>query len=323
MRINEDLKMKRLNLHARIVVPPMATQSTEEGIPKETTLSHYENFARNPLVGLIITEHSFIDRQGKADPCQMSFADDAVIPYQAKLVEAVHTTNPDVKIFAQLNHAGFNTSPRITGQPLVSASAVRAQGDGSRELSIPEIHRLEEEFAAAAMRVKKAGYDGVEIHSAHGYLLNQFYSPLSNFRADEYGSQNMENRLRFLTETVRKIRASVGDDFPVAVRFGGCDYMDGGSSIHDAAEAAALLEKEDIDILDLSGGFNGFTRGEMSEPGWFSDMSYAVKQNTVVPVILTGGVRTPAQAEELLEEGKADLIGIGRPMMRNPAWGLN
>ena len=190
-------------------------------------------------------------------------------------------------------------------------------------MSIPEIHRLEEEFAAAAMRVKKAGYDGVEIHSAHGYLLNQFYSPLSNFRADEYGSQNMENRLRFLTETVRKIRASVGDDFPVAVRFGGCDYMDGGSSIHDAAEAAALLEKEDIDILDLSGGFNGFTRGEMSEPGWFSDMSNAVKQNTVVPVILTGGVRTPAQAEELLEEGKADLIGIGRPMMRNPAWGLN
>lgn len=323
MRINEELKLKRLNLHTRIVVPPMATQSTEGGVPKGVTLSHYETFARNPLVGLIITEHSFIDVQGRADPNQMSFADDTVMPYQAKLTGAVHAANPEVKIFVQISHAGFNTSPRITGHPLVSASAVRVQGGTSRELNVFEIHRLEDAFASAALRAKKAGYDGVEIHSAHGYLLNQFYSPLTNFRKDDYGPQSLENRLRFLTETISKVRASVGDDYPVAVRLGGCDYMDGGSTVQDAAKAAVLLEKEGIDILDLSGGFNGFTRRGINEPGWFSDMSYAVKQNTKIPVILTGGVRTPAQAEELLEKGNADLVGIGRQMMRNPAWGLS
>jgi len=323
MNITDTLDNGNIHLKTRIVVPPMATQSTEMGVPGVRTISHYRTFARNPLVGLMITEHSFIDVQGKADPDQMSFADDGVIPYQKKLTETVHGENPDVKIFSQISHAGFNTSESFTGQELVSASAVQTRSSISRALTVSEIHALEDKFAAAALRVKQAGYDGVELHSAHGYLLNQFYSPLANFRDDEYGAQNIENRLRFLMETVRKTRNAVGDDFPVAVRLGGSDYMDGGSTIEDAVKAAELLEKEGIDLIDLSGGFNFYTRKGHHEPGWFSDMSEAVKRKVQIPVLLTGGIRTPEQAKILLEENKADLIGVGRAMLRDPLWGQN
>lgn len=168
--------------------------------------------------------------------------------------------------------------------------------------------------------MKAAGYDGVEIHSAHGYLLNQFYSPLTNFRTDAYG-RSLENRLRFLLETVQKTREAVGADFPIAVRLGGCDYIDGGSTIRDAAQASVALEKAGIDLLDISGGFHIYMRPGHREPGWFSDMTNKIKKNVTIQVILTGGVRTKEQAEALLTEGKADLIGVGRAMMRNPLWG--
>ncbi|MGN1382327.1 MAG: NADH:flavin oxidoreductase, partial [Eubacterium sp.] len=307
-----------LHLKSRIVVPPMATQSSEGNVPGRETIAHYEAFAENPLTGLIITEHSYVSRQGRADPYQLSFADDSVIPAQKKLTDIVHQVNPDVKMIAQISHAGLNTTEQITGELLVSASSIR----GSHALTAAEIHGLEDKFAEAAARVKEAGYDGVEIHSAHGYLLNQFYSPLLNLRVDEYGPQTVENRIRFLRETIQKVRAAVGKEFPIAVRLGGSDYLDGGSTIADAVRAAVLLEQDGIDLLDLSGGVNMYMRQGHSEPGWFSDMSSAVRKKVSLPVILTGGVKTPEQAEQLLNEEKADLIGVGRAMFRNPSWGL-
>ena len=157
----------------------------------------------------------------------------------------------------------------MTGEELVSASPLEGNGGRSRALSIDEIKELERDFAAAARRVKEAGYDGVEIHSAHGYLLNQFYSPLTNFRDDDYGPQSLENRLRFLTEITAAVRQVVGNDFPIAVRLGGSDYQDGGSTIDDAAGAAQILEASGIDLLDLSGGLGMFMRPGHREPGWF------------------------------------------------------
>ncbi|MFC2661972.1 MAG: NADH:flavin oxidoreductase [Eubacterium sp.] len=318
MKITDKLDAGNLHLKSRIVVPPMATQSSERNVPGRKTISHYEAFAENPLTGLIITEHSYVSRQGRADPFQLSFADDSVIPAQKKLTDTVHQVSPDVKIMAQISHAGLNTTEQITGEPLVSASSIR----GSHALTAAEIQGLEDQFAEAAARVKKAGYDGVEIHSAHGYLLNQFYSPLLNLRVDEYGPQTVENRIRFLRETIQKVREAVGKDFPIAVRLGGSDYLDGGSTIADAVRAAVLLEQDGIELLDLSGGVNMYMRQGHSEPGWFSDMSLAVRKKVSLPVILTGGVRTPEQAEQLLNENKADLIGVGRAMFRNPSWGL-
>ncbi|MCC6099247.1 MAG: NADH:flavin oxidoreductase [Coriobacteriaceae bacterium] len=322
MDILEPLEAGRLSLPTRIVVPPMATQSTEAGLPGGRTIAHYEAFAQNPLVGLVITEHSFVDPAGRADPYQMSFATDDVVPAQERLTAAVNAANPHVRLFAQLNHARLNTSEAITGSPLVSASSLRTQEGTSRALSAEEIARIGDEFAAAARRVREAGYDGVEIHSAHGYLLNQFFSPLTNFRTDAYGPQSVQNRTRFLVETVRKVRAAVGDDFPVSVRLGGSDYAEGGSTIADAVEAARILEREGVDLVNLSGGLNVYMRRGHSEPGWFADMSAAVRRAIHTPVMLTGGVRTPDQAQRLLDDGAADLIGVGRAMLRNPRWGM-
>lgn len=323
MILQEPLVHGRIQLKSRLVIPPMATQSSNDDVPSRETIAHYKKLAGNPLAGLLITEHHYIDQQGKADPYQLSFASDTVIPYQEKLTEAVHAANPDIRFFAQLSHAGVNTSPYITGQELVSASALSGGSGNSRALTIDEILRLERSFAAAARRAKEAGYDGVEIHAAHGYLLNQFYSPLTNYRTDIYGPQSIENRLRFLTETVEAVRHAVGTDFPIAVRLGGCDYIDGGSTVEDAVSAAKLLEYMGIDLLDISGGLHIYTRPGHPEAGWFSDMTTAIKKNVSIPVILTGGVRTPEQAEQLILRGAADLIGVGRAMLRNPAWGAD
>lgn len=321
MTLQDSLDSGRIHLHSRLVVPPMATQSSDWGVPGTETIEHYRRLAQNPLVGLLITEHSYIAAQGRADPYQMSFASDSVIAPQRRLTDAVHAAQPGLKVFAQISHAGLNTSSDITGEELVSASALEGRGGRSRALTTNEIHQLEQRFAEAARRVKEAGYDGVEIHSAHGYLLNQFYSPLTNFRSDAYGPQSIENRLRFLIETIRVVRQHVGSDFPIAVRLGGCDYQTDGSTIADAVAAAQLLEQEDIDLLDLSGGMNMFMRPGHREAGWFSDMTSAVKEKVHLPIILTGGIQTPAQADELLNRHTADLIGVGRAMLRNPAWG--
>lgn len=214
----------------------------------------------------------------------------------------------------------MSTAESVTGEQLVSASEIAGRGGISRALTIPEIRELEEKFAEAALRVKKSGYDGVEIHGAHGYLLNQFYSPLTNDRHDAYGVDSLENRTRFLMETVAAVRKAVGPDFPVAVRLGGCDYMDGGSTIDDSVRTSVLLEQAGVDLIDLSGGLYVYMRPGHREA---SDMSRAVKEKVKTPVIVTGGVRTPDEAETLLEEGAADFIGVGRAMLRNPAWGLD
>ena len=160
----------------------------------------------------------------------------------------------------------------------------------------------------------------MEIHSAHGYLLNQFYSPLANHRTDAYGSQSVENRTRFHREVLHAVRQAAGEDFPVAVRLGGCDYQEGGSTLEDSTAACRILAESGADLLHLTGGMNGFVRPGHQEPGYFQDMSRAAKQAVEIPVLLTGGVTTPAQAEELLEEGCADLIGVGRAIYRNPHW---
>ena len=220
--------------------------------------------------------------------------------------------------FVQLNHAGSNGIDES-----VSASSVnipiKKLFKKPRELSVQEILAIEEAFAAAAVRAVEAGYDGVEIHCAHGYLLNQFYSPMTNKRTDEYGG-SLENRLRFTVETVTAVRQAVGGDVPVAVRLGGADYLPGGSREEDAVQAAILLETAGVDRLDISGGMCFFMRPGHIEPGFFSSMTEKIKAEVSVPVLLTGGIKKAEDAERLLEEGKADLIGVGRALLKDAYW---
>lgn len=222
----------------------------------------------------------------------------------------------------QLAHAGSQTAREITGFTPAAPSAVLNLRKGEElphELTHEEIFELVKAFKHAARRAKIAGFDGVEIHSAHGYLLNQFLSPLSNKRTDEYGG-TLLNRIRLHLQVIEAIRSEVGPDYPVFIRIGASDFMVGGTTLEDSQIAAREFEKAGVNGIDISGGFCGFTLPGITSQGYFSELSEGIKQVVSVPVILTGGIIEIEVAEQLLNEGKADLIGVGRALLRNSKW---
>jgi 2,4-dienoyl-CoA reductase-like NADH-dependent reductase (Old Yellow Enzyme family) len=221
---------------------------------------------------------------------------------------------------AQVSHSGSAAAKKIIGGDPLAPSAIshprNSGGTVPRELTKPEIAGIVSDFANAARRVKEAGFDGVELHSAHGFLLHQFFSPLTNTRADSYGD-SLENRVRIHLEIIAAIKEIAGDDFPILVRLGASDYQKGGVTIQESEAAARIFEKSGVTILDISGGFNYFTVPGDDSPGYFSPLSRAIKQAVGIPVILTGGITRAQDAERLLEEGKADLIGVGRAILND------
>ena len=221
----------------------------------------------------------------------------------------------------QINHAGSATDNKITGVDIVGPSAVPNPRTGNlpRELTEKEINEVIESFKDAALRVKNAGFDGVEIHSAHGYLLNQFFSPLSNKRIDQYGGDVL-GRIKIHLEIIKAVRNAVGDSYPILLRLGASDYMEGGSTIEDSKIAALAFEKAGVDILDISGGFCGYTVPGSKVQGYFSSLTEGIKEVVSIPVILTGGITEAQAAEKLLLEGKADLIGVGRAIYKDSKW---
>lgn len=322
--LQKPILVGTLMLRNRLVMPPMATAlATPEGRVTQEILDYYGQRAKSGDIGLIITEHAYITKQGRARTTQMSISSDDDVPGLKQLTDVIHAGG--TRTFAQLNHAGSAAFSAETGMPAVSASAVvlpvtPGLGDSTPEaMTVEQIHAVTQDFVAAALRAKEAGYDGVEIHSAHAYLLNQFYSPLTNQRQDEYGG-SLENRLRFLLETVAAVRSAVGEEYPIAVRLGGCDYRQGGSTIDDAVAAAVLLEQAGVDLLDLSGGMCRYTREGHTEPGYFADMSAEAAARVRMPVLLTGGVTAAEQADALLQSGAADLIGVGRALLKDAHW---
>lgn len=314
--IEEPISVGKLVLKNRLVMPPMQTDLPAGGRVTDALVAYYRDRAEQSRPGLVITEHSCISEAGRAAPKQLSIGEDDMIGDHRRLTEAIHEGGSAV--FVQLNFAGGMG----TGDT-VSASAVnvpvRKLSRRPRPLTTEEIHLLEEQFAAAAVRAVDAGYDGVEIHSAHAYLLDQFYSPMTNRRTDEYGG-TLKNRTRFLMETIEKVRAAIGADVPLAVRLGGADYLPGGATEEDAVETSKLLEAAGVDLLDISGGMCGFMRPGHREPGYFSSMTEKICRVVSIPVILTGGIRKLADAERLLSEGKADLIGVGRALFKDAGW---
>lgn len=320
MNIQKPITINQLTIKNRLVLPPMAVAkagASDEASDK--VIDYYSERAKLSGVGLIITEHLYVHRQGKAHPGQMSIATDDAAGSFVRLTDAVHTEG--VKIFAQLSHAGTAASSTVTGAVPVGPSAVfhpNQRKELPEELTKDQIQEIVDLFAEAAIRAEKSGFDGVEIHSAHGYLLNQFYSPLYNYRTDEYGCDTMENRIRMHLEIIRAIRNALGADYPIAIRMGGCDYQEGGTSVTDTIEACMLLEKSGVDLLDITGGMNGFIRPGHTEAGYFRDISTAVKKQVDIPVLLTGGVKSVEDAEVLLQEQCADMIGIGRVLLKDP-----
>lgn len=325
--LKSEIRISGLTLSSRLVMPPMATgKSTDEGCATEDLCRYYDEKTAGGALGLVITEHSFISPEGRAGRGQVSLASDSTAESLKKLTETIHKNG--VPVFAQLNHAGAAADPALTGLPSIGPSMIelpRRDRKPDRVMDENEIRRVTDAFAHAAVRAKNAGYDGVEIHSAHGYLLNQFYSPLTNCRTDAYTGSTLEGRIRFHLEVIEAVRTAVGPDYPVALRLGACDYMKGGSTAEDSVAACTAFEKAGIDLLDISGGLCGYTIPGLVNPpeGYFSPLTSAIRSAVSIPVILTGGIVTPHGAEKLLENGSADLIGVGRALLKDSRWAAN
>ncbi|HBM73991.1 MAG TPA: NADH oxidase [Clostridiaceae bacterium] len=317
----KPLEVGTLSLSNRLVMPPMATSKAKaDGTVSRPLLDYYKEKSEGGYISLIIIEHSYIDLAGKASFNQLSISDDKDIAGLHELADVVHKNG--CKVIMQINHAGSLTSKEVTGTaPLGPFSIVNPRKGNilPHALSAKEIRYIIEDFAKAAVRVKKAGFDGVEVHSAHGYLLNQFLSPLTNKREDEYGG-DIYKRILIHLQIIKSLREAVGDGFPLFVRLGASDFRTGGTNIEDSTIAAREFERAGADAIDISGGLSGYEVPGLTGQGYFAPLSEAVKKAVSIPVILTGGITKADAAEKLIRDGKADLVGVGRAMLKHSSW---
>lgn len=313
-----------LTIRNRIVMPPMATvlegpggSQKDDGIPGEATIAPYEKRSRNG-VGMIIVEHSYVSKKGKAHLGQLGIDRDEAIPAFKALAGAIKRGGAVAAL--QINHVGAAGNPDVTGYNPLGPSDVPVpkQERKPQPMTRDDIAGTIEDFALAAKRAKQAGFQAVEIHAAHGYLLTQFLSPITNKRNDEYGG-SLENRARFLLRIVEAVQHQTGRDYPIFVRLGSIDGIEGGIVPEDAAEVAKMLEQAGVALIDVSGGFMG-SRPKNVPPGYFVPAASVIKEQVDIPVLVTGGITDPCLAETILQEGKADLIGIGRALLRDAEW---
>jgi 2,4-dienoyl-CoA reductase-like NADH-dependent reductase (Old Yellow Enzyme family) len=275
-------------------------------------------------VGLIISSHAYIKPEGQAGPRQLGVYADALIPGLRELTRAVHEA--EGKIVMQLAHSGGFANPKLTGRTALAPSVP----DGfyktpPLEMTLADIQEMVEAFGLAALRARAAGFDGVEIHAAHGYLLSQFISPLLNRRLDDYGG-TVEKRYRALGEVVKKIRVVVGPDFPILIKLNSQDFLEGGLTLEDSLQIGARLQENGLDAIELSGGVlisknlspsrTGITTEE--KEAYFSEEAQAFKKNVSLPLLLVGGVRSFSVAERIVDQGVADYISMSRPFIREP-----
>ncbi len=320
--ILDPLTIHSLRLSNRLVLPPMATaKASPEGRVTQAVLDWYAQ--KCPGLGLVIAEHAFVLPEGRAGLGQLSVASDETLDGLGRLGRVIHEAGSACAL--QISHAGSRTSPAISGSrpraPSAVAHPASASGDVPQELDRMGMATILEAFTSGARRAKVAGFDAVELHAAHGYLLDQFLSPLTNRRTDLYGG-SLVGRILFLEEVVRAVRRAVGPGYPIFVRLGVADFLEGGLSAEEGVEAAARLVAAGTDLIDVSGGFGYALKAPegYSGQGFLSPLSRAVKAAVKVPVILTGGVTEAEAAAALLEAGAADLIGVGRAIAADSRW---
>ncbi|MGN6713793.1 oxidoreductase [Anaerocolumna jejuensis] len=331
-KLFEEGSIGKVTFKNRLVMSPMGCGLANlDGTPSEDMIAYYEARAIGGA-GLIIPEITRInDVNGAGLMRQLSVTKDRHIEPLSRLAEAVHKHGS--RIFIQLHHPGRETvSALLGGQPVVAPSAIPCKllNQETRALTTEEVKQLIRQFIDGAVRVQKAGCDGVELHAAHGYLLHQFLSPYTNKREDEYGG-SFENRLRMLVEIIEGIRKECGPDFPIGVRLSIEEFLDKTGvtedyiHVQDGVKIAMALEQAGIDFIDPSCGLyeTGMTCVEpISFPqGWRHDLLLAVKSHVSIPVIGVSVIREPAAAEKFLEDGVVDFISMGRTWNADPEWG--
>lgn len=297
--------------------------ATEDGAVTPRLVELYSDLAAG-RIGLIISSHAYVTREGQATPRQLGIYNDDLIMSLQRLTDAGHQHR--CHVVAQLAHAGCFTTQQLTGRPPLAISIVDEKGAKRyREAAARELEELPAHFAAAALRARQAGFDGVQIHAAHGYLLSQSLSPAFNCRNDQYGGL-LENRARLLLETLSAVRDAVGSDYPILVKLNCADFLDGGLTVEEALQIGLMLQNAGIDAVEVSGGT--LVSGDLSpirrkitteeKEAYFREAARRFKEALSVPILLVGGIRSLSLAETLLENGVADYFSMSRPLIREP-----
>lgn len=293
-----------------------------EGRPLPKLKALYRELARGG-VGLIITGHMYIHPSGKAHEHMMGIYSDELLPGLAGLADAVHGEGG--RIAVQINHGGMQCS-RKTVDEAIAPSTVQASflPQPAREMTLAELELLVDAYARAARRVKQAGFDAVQIHGAHGYLVSQFLSPFVNKRNDDWGG-DLHGRMHFLRVICGAVREQVGPDYPMFIKLGVMDGVEGGLTLEEGAQIVAASESMGLDAVEISVGVGGknatsIRKGIKSEDdeGYFRPWAHAARPATRLPIILVGGFRSRSVMEDVLASGDADFISLCRPLICEP-----
>ena len=299
------------------------SMAPDDGSVTDEIIEIYRSLAQGG-VGLIISGHTFVKANGRAGFGMTGVDRDDLVPGWKRLVEVVHETESAIAM--QLNHAGRQTNPKVIGEMPVAPSPVPADGAGftPMELAVEEIQDIIECFGRAAARARAAGFDAVQIHCAHGYLLSQFISPHTNKRTDEWGGSE-DNRARMLLEVYKAIRAAVGQDYPVMVKLNAVDFIEDGLTLDMSLRIAQRLNDAGIDAIEISAGMavtaDKIIRKNIDLPeaeAYFLPFAREFRKVTSAPIMLVGGLRSRGVMEGVMAEGSADFVSLCRPFIREP-----
>jgi len=298
--------------------------ASDDGEVTERLIECHRELARGGA-GLIITGHAFVHPMGKVSHFMTGIHKDDMIPGLRRLADSVHKEGG--KIFIQINHGGRQTSPEaIGGKTPLAPSPVpdRVSKTSPREMTDGEIQEVIEAFCLASERAKIAGFDAVQIHGAHGFLISEFISPYTNRREDRWGG-SLENRMRFPLEVYKSVRRGVGENYPVLIKLNSSDFLEGGLEVKESIAIALALEKEGIDAVEISGGMResrlGASRRDILKEdmeAYFLSNAREFRKALNIPLILVGGLRSRKVMERVLEEGTVDFVSMSRPLIREP-----
>lgn len=324
------IDLKDTTVRNRVWVSPMCEYSAVAGVPNDWHLVHLGSFARAG-VGLVFTEATAVSPEGRISPADTGIWDDEQQAAWARIVDFVHGQGATAGI--QLAHAGRKASslPPWEGrgvvgdedggwQPVAPSPVAYPGLREPRELTTRDIAGVVGSFAHAAQRAAAAGFDVLELHAAHGYLLHQFLSPLSNRRTDEYGG-SFDNRVRLLLDVVSAVKAAVSADTPVVVRLSATDWVEGGWSADDSVRLAGRLRDAGVDLVDVSTGGNAPAEIPVG-PGYQVDFARRIRQEAGIATGAVGMITEPKQAEEIVADGSADVVLLARALLRDPHWAL-
>lgn len=322
--IFSPLAIGNITLKNRIIRSATWEGMCLDGVPTEKLIKLYEDLAENN-VALIITGYTYVSKEGMQLPNKMGLDSDKNLDVFKSMVDRVHKKGGLIAV--QLVHAGGQANRKSSGMQPIAPSAVSfpTYQEIPKEMTKDDIKRVVECFALSAKRAKELGFDFVQLHGAHGYLINQFLSPLTNKRDDEYGG-SLENRFRFLKEVILAIKSLIGRDYPLIIKLNGDDFIEGGFSINESVKVARMLEELGVLFIEVSGGSAASAdkspvRKDIDTPekeGYNCELSKKIKEQVNIPVGVVGGIRTFNIAKKIIETKEADVISLSRPFIREP-----